>query len=182
MSTVTWAPTDITESSGLATSRSWDDAIYTMNDENGPVFCVNPTTGAGRGRFTLKGRTLVDPESLSCDLRGQIHVWDIGDNNADRGYVSLFVLGEPGPGQHGALACTKYRLQYPGGARNAETGIVWPSGLKQIISKQATSKLYSLPSTLRAGGDYMNQLSDTGTTLGANVSDAVVSSDGHWVF
>lgn len=171
----------ITESSSLAFSRIWADCLYTSNDEDGKFFVVRPSDGATIGTFKLKDTTLIDPESLFVDFAGALWVADIGWNDpGDRSDIRFYVLGEPGPGSKGEKARTKYRFQYPGGAyKNAEAFFALPDGRKFVITKDATGRLYQLPSTLKTGA--LNTLIDTGINMPANVTDASVTPDGKWL-
>ena len=171
----------ITESSSLAFSRIWPDCLYTANDEDGKLFVVRPSTGATLSTFRLKDRTLIDPESLFVDFAGALWVGDIGWNSpGDRSHIDVYSLGEPGPNSKGEKACTRYKLQYPGGAyKNAESFFALPDGRKFIITKAATGRLYQLPSTLRTGA--MNTLIDTGINMPTDVTDASVTPDGKWL-
>ena len=177
----TLADARITESSSLAFSRIWPDTLYTANDEDGKLFVVRPSTGATIGTFRLKNKTLIDTESLFVDFAGALWVGDIGWNDpGDRSHIVAYVLGEPGPSSKGEKACTKYKLQYPGGAyKNAEAFFALPDGRRFIITKEATGRLYQLPSTLQVGA--LNTLIDTGINMPANVTDATVTPDGLWL-
>lgn len=176
----TWDDSDITESSGLAYSRKWASLVYTMNDEPGPIFAVNTSTGATVGRRDIDG-SLSDPESLDIDLNGVLRLFDIGDNDATRDWVNMYVHGEPGPG-YGDLNWRKFKIKYPGGtSHNAETGVSWPNGKIDIVTKEATGKVMRLPKTLDSGG--FNTCTQVKSSSDLNfVSDAVTQKDGRWAF
>lgn len=186
MSTIHWTDSNITESSGLAYSRKWANIAYTNNDENGPIYVVDLTTGDTVGKLTVADRTMVDPESMSIDFKGGLWLADIGNNDPigdPRDDVRVYTRGEPGPGHYETKPFTRYILKYPSGTpHNAETFITWPDGKKQIISKVASGVVYQLPTTLKTGAtNTMTAVFGPDAALNL-VSDAVVSQDGRWVF
>jgi hypothetical protein len=173
----------IDESSGLAYSQLYYDLMYTINDEptTPHIFAIRPSTGDTIGTCSLDGVTPSDPEAISVDGFGQIWYADIGDNSAVRDWVNVYSRAEPGPGNRGDLAFRKYKLQYPGGARNAETFLTNPTNRdRYIISKQSTSRLYKLPSHLESGG-AMNDLELLSPTFGDEVTDGTFTPDGRFV-
>lgn len=179
--TVHFADSRITEASGLAASF-WTDRLFTLNDEpdDPNLFRINPNTGATTGTCSVAGASLVDPEAVELDKAGGLWLADIGDNDAERSNVSIYKRGDPGDGTHGPLGFTRYRFDYPGGPRNSETFIINPvTNERFIVSKQATSHLYKLPSSLSTSA--VNRLKDTGKTLGAYVADAAFTPDGKHV-
>lgn len=172
----------ITESSGLAASRKYP-ILWTINDEptKPQVFGVDIPSGKTKATFSLKGASITDPEAISLDRHDRLLYFDVGDNSSDRSYVRVYVLGEPIPNKnYGDLACTGYRLTYPGGPRNAEAGFVSPlTDVIYIISKEASSALYRLPSILRT--DRTNTLTLVDSSMGADVSDAAITPDGRFL-
>jgi hypothetical protein len=179
----TFQDSRITESSGLAASRRYPSVLWTQNDENKKphVYGVNSTTGKTVATFSLRNALITDPEAISVDHLDRFWYIDCGDNDENRPYIRAFVLGEPVPTKnHGDLPCTGYRLVYPGGARNAESFFVNPTnGYRYIITKQATSALYRLPTTLRT--DRNNTLVAVASSMGAFVSDAAITPDGRFL-
>jgi dipeptidyl aminopeptidase/acylaminoacyl peptidase len=179
---VAFTDSRISESSGLATSS--DPAVlWTLNDEPAKphAFGVNTGTGDTVATFSLAGASLHDPEAIFRDHLRRLWYFDTGDNDSDRPYVRVFVLGEPAPnGNHGDLGHTMYKLSYPGGARNAEAGFVQPTtNTAYIISKEASSKLYSLPAKIYT--DRVNPLTLVHSSMGADVSDASITPDGRFL-
>lgn len=180
----TFQDSRITESSGLAASRRYPSVLWTMNDENAKphVYGVNATSGKTVATFSLKSATIQDPEAICLDHHSRIWYADIGDNNPDRTYVRVFVLGEPAANKnHGDLAGTVYRLAYPGGtSRNAESFFVHPTtNVAYLITKEASSGLYRLPEKLRT--DRVNTLVLVDSSMGAEVADAAITPDGRFL-
>lgn len=173
----------IGEASGFARSITTPSILWTINDENTKpqVFGVDSASGKTVATFSWKKATITDPEAICVDPQGRLHYADIGDNSAARSKVQLLVRGEPGPGDHGNLTFTRYWLDYPGGARNAESFLINPvTGDRYIISKEGTSKLYKLPDVLQTG-KAVNRLTLVASTFGAEVSDAAFTPDGRFV-
>jgi hypothetical protein len=156
----------ITESSGLAFSKHWLDTCYTMNDEAGRLFTVQPSTGKTIGTFTLSGVTLKDPEAIRLNqATGKLWVGDIGDNTASRSSVAIYVLPEPGPGNH-TVTAAKFPIKYSDGPRNAEALLIDSStSTGFIISKESKAHVYQV--------DAANKIARRITIIGAAyVSDA----------
>lgn len=173
----------ISEASAFARSITTPSILWTINDENTKpqVFGVDSTTGKTEATFSWKGANITDPEAIEVDPDRRIWYADIGDNTSVRDKVRVFVRGEPGPGNHGGLTYTRYWLDYPGGARNAESFLINPiTGDRYVISKEGTSKLYKLPDVLKAG-TKVNRLELVASTFGANVADAAFTPDGRFV-
>lgn len=174
----------ITESSGLTASRRYPSVLWTINDENVKphVYGVNTTTGKTVATFSLRNALIQDPEAIARDSHDRLFYSDIGDNDSNRPYVRLFKLGEPVPNKsHGDLACTGYRLGYPGGtSRNAESFFVHPTtDVAYIITKETPSALYRLPAKLRT--DKTNTLVLVDSSMGDEVSDASITPDGRFL-
>lgn len=180
----TWQDSSLTESSGLAYSTKAANRAFTHNDENGPVHCVDLTTGKTLAKVSVKDRTLIDPESISIDANGVLWLADIGDNDATRDDVRVYTRGEFGPGDSGAKPWVRYILKYPGGtAHNAETFLINPvTGSKFIISKTSSGVVYKLPSSLKTGVTN-TMTADHGPDSALDmVADGVYSPDGRYIF
>lgn len=170
----------ITESSALAHSLNHSNAVYTCNDENTGIYLVSCTTGRTLGTFTLAGVTLHDPEALAMDRRGNLIIGDIGDNLAKRTNCALYMLPEPGIGNHGALHATRYMLRYPSGPVNAETLLVHPvTGDRFIVSKESgRGRLFKVP---RLVSGQANRLIDMQHPMPELVTDGTFTNSGRFV-
>jgi hypothetical protein len=178
-----WDDAAILEASGLARSSRSKSVVYVQGDEDSPTYGVNTSTTKTVSRIGVKGRTLVDPEDLDMDWVGNIWLWDIGDNAASRDSVWAYKIKEPDIGTYADLHWTGYELGYPGGtAHNAETGINWPDGRQQILSKEASGSVFDLPRDLsKTDLNPMKRSHGPDANL-SMVSGAVVQRDGRHVF
>lgn len=181
----TWKGSEITESSGLACSIKWANKnyAYVHNDEPGPLYVVNLATGNVVGSISISGVTLFDDEAIAIDPKRILWWGDIGDNNEVRDVIAVYTHAEPGPGNHGDKPWTRYLFQYPGGtAHNAEALIIWPNGIKQIVTKEAKGLVCQFPATLRSGSTR-NQLRIVAKDSRLDfVTDAVAQHDGRFAF
>jgi hypothetical protein len=172
----------IKESSTLAYSKKYPDVVYTLNDENGPIYMVNVTTGKVVGDFKLKGVTLVDPEALDVGSDGFVTLGDIGDNDLNHKEIAIYVFPEPKLAKRQTIVANKYRLAYKDGKkRNAESLIVNPiTNDKFIITKASPkSEIWKIPN--KPSETSVNKLTLVKTGLPVLVSDASFSRTGSHV-
>ncbi|HEU4874122.1 MAG TPA: hypothetical protein VFT44_13565, partial [Pyrinomonadaceae bacterium] len=142
----------ISESSGLAASRSTPGAYWTHNDSgDGPFIYAFDTRGDSLGVFRIAGAQARDWEDMAVGpgpQRGKsyLYIGDIGDNNDARAEIVVYRVPEPAlttatrkftkirPGT--TESAEAIRLRYPDGAHDAETLLVHPfSGHIYIITK-----------------------------------------------
>lgn len=177
----TWKDPNITEASGLACSRKSAAVIFTHNDEDGPVYAANSSTGVTVGKRGVKDHTLTDPEDIDLDILGYLWLADIGDNDANRSSVAVYKLKEFTSGFPGDVTWTRYVLRYPSGtAHNAETFMNRSDGKQFIISKVASGVVYQLPK-LTSGTNQMKAAHGPDSDL-AFVSGGVFQTDGQHSF
>jgi hypothetical protein len=145
--TVAFTITDdrITESSGL--TRDTDAGLYwTVNDsgDSGRVFALDQ---AGKVVGTVRFRAdPVDVEAVQY-ADNTLYVADIGDNNADRSFVTVYLISDPQPNNRRTL----YRsvdLVYPDGPHDAETLLVSDTGQLYLVTKGANGGIYQAPADL----------------------------------
>lgn len=175
-----WQFPELTEASGLAYSRKWASLAYVHNDEAGPLYAVDLSTGKKLGSASISGVTLVDPESVDIDLDGIVWRFDVGDNDENRSHVSAYSHREFGPNDIGSVGWIRYDFTYQGGPRNAETGICWPNGRIDIVDKRASGSVFEFTKH-RGSTATLKRRYGPSTDL-AFVSDAVASQDGKWAF
>lgn len=170
----------INEMSGMAASKKYasKNAGYVCNDENSPIFILNLKTGAVIGEFTLKGRTLVDPEWMFVDNCGFLWIGDTGNNALDRTTVYIYKLVEPSPKKHGALENTRYAVEYDDGKRNTECGYIDPiTQIPYLVSKDnGYGRVYALPKDLKTSG--VNVAKNTGKKGPELASDCTPTNSG----
>ncbi len=123
----------ITESSGLAVSRTHDDLAYTINDSGHDpiVYAVRISTGATVGATRLTA-DVTDPEALALH-DGTLWVADTGDNGAVREEVALLTLPEPGPGDR-TVTPERYRITLDSPA-DIEALLLDSEGVPQLVTK-----------------------------------------------
>lgn len=172
----------ITESSGLALSRTHDDLAYTINDSNNVpyVFAIRVSTGAVVGATRLEGGTFTDTEAMAIDADGTLWIADTGDNNGDRSDVALYSLREPGTGHHTATA-SRYPLTYDSGPQNVEALLVSPTtGKKLLVSKGLFGGFaFSLPDKLTP--DKPVEAVTLDVDVPGLITDGTFSTDGSYV-
>jgi sugar lactone lactonase YvrE len=170
----------ITESSGLALSRSHPDVAYTVNDSgHAPiVFAVSLSTGRTVGTATLAA-SLVDVEAIAVDPDGRIWVADIGDNRGTRDSVGLYVIDEFARGDV-QVTPKRYDVAYPDGPTDAEALAIHPvTGQGLIVAKSVGGAVYEVPAQLRERG--VNRLKARNAAAGPMVTDAAYAADGRHV-
>jgi len=142
----------LTESSGVAVSRTHTGVLWTHNDSgDGPYLYATDLRGGDRGFLRVSGAEAIDWEDMAlgpCPLRGTcLYLADTGDNLEVRPSVTVYAVPEPepptGPGDTlrttGAPAVL--RLRYPDGSHDVEA----------IYASPRDSALY-LVSKGRSGG------------------------------
>ncbi|HJR89248.1 MAG TPA: hypothetical protein VJ782_03705 [Aeromicrobium sp.] len=180
--TVRLADVRIDESSGLACSLRHPNLIYTVNDEDGPLFAIDMETGETVGTFSVADRKLRDPEALSMGPDAILWIADIGINRGRKKALALHALDEPGPGERGPLPATKYRITYPDDLRrDAEAFLVHPvTGDGFIITRERPGRLYGFRAG-RLDPERKNPLELIADGLPSDVTDACFTVDGRFV-
>ncbi len=143
---------EITESSGIASSKCQTDVYWTHNDSGDEafLFAIGPK-GEKLGTWRLPSATNYDWEDIAstreADGTCYIYIGDIGDNGTKRDSYSIYKIAEPRIVSAGAQTTKRSPLEtqrpeiikynYPDGAHNAETLIVDPkSGAIYIVTKR----------------------------------------------
>ncbi len=148
------------EISGLAASRHTAGVLWVHNDDGHARVHAVGADGADRGHVDIIDGVNVDWEDMTRipGPEGDILVLaDIGDNDAARSRVWLYLVDEPEPGDDGRFSGEVpvrnwISLQYPDGPRDAES-IAWdPLGQRLLIlSKRDTPpRLYALDGVVAA--------------------------------
>jgi len=142
----------ITESSGLAASRTTPGAYWTHNDSgDGPFIYAFDTRGYSLGIFRVTGAQAIDWEDMAAGPgpdanKSYLYLGDIGDNNEARDEVVVYRVAEPAltaatrsftkarPGS--TEPAEAIRLRYPDGKHDAEALLVHPAtGNIYIVNK-----------------------------------------------
>lgn len=149
----------IDEASGIGVGVRSPGMLYVQNDsgDSSRFFALNARTCATAAVVTVPHARNDDWEDLAVgpDPAGRPCVWlaDIGDNQADRSEVQVYRVPEPAidPSWRDrkvrANSPDVWRLHYPGGAVNAESFAVDPSGTGYVVTKDVfgRSTVYRLP-------------------------------------
>ncbi|MEW9520676.1 hypothetical protein [Streptomyces tubercidicus] len=149
----------ITESSGLAASRTHPGIYWTHNDsDDGPyVYAVDGKSGRTVARITLRG--IGDPrdvEAISVGPDGNLYVGDIGDNlGGSWNHVWIYRFPEPKRLRDTTVTATQFDVKYADGPRDAEAMMVHPkTGRVYLASKKqgGGGALYAGPQRLTTSG------------------------------
>src|SRR5439155_16361530 len=116
-----------------------------------------------------------------------LYLGDIGDNAALRPNIIVYRTDEPQSTTGATIPASNYavaKLQYPGGPHNAESLIVDPlTDDVYIITKEATSLIFSAPSTAFDNPAVTTSLTGQGIlgTPLAKATAADISPDGRHI-
>jgi hypothetical protein len=161
---------DVTESSGVAASRSNANIYWTHNDSgDGPFVYAFDATGESRGVFRVAGARARDWEDMAIGPgpeRGEsyLYIGDIGDNQKVRPEIVVYRVAEPKLSAaekssskdkpRTTASAEAIRLRYPDGKFDAETLLVHPTTgdlyiLTKVTLRNAT--VYEAPAPLTTG-------------------------------
>lgn len=202
-------PLPTEERSAAAVSAVAPDVFYTINDSghDADLFAID-STGANRGRWTIRGARNRDWEALAVGPCGAdaaartascVYVGDVGDNGKARTAIEIYRVKEPlgtAAGTRGSLHSTLLSARYPDGSHNVEAMYVAADGAIVLITKatgegggakSARARLYRIPAT--AWGDARGATATLVDSLpefdgGGRkrlVTDAARSSDGRYL-
>ncbi|MFF0478246.1 WD40 repeat domain-containing protein [Streptomyces sp. NPDC004284] len=163
----------ITESSGLAASRTHPGIYWTHNDQDAPlIYGVDSRTGKTVATLTMTGvGTPRDMEAIAVGPDGDIYVGDIGDNlDGSWDHVWIYRFPEPKELKDQTVRAKQYVVKYADGARNAEALMVHPK----------TGRVYIASKNQDGGGLYAGpeHLSSSGTNVFRRVDDVPWVTDG----
>ncbi len=154
---LTVANPGLNELSGLAGSTRRAAVLWALNDSGNAsqLFAIDKHTGADLGQITVRGVVNIDWEDLAAfSLHGQhwLLIADVGDNDAVRQLVHLWLVPEPQPDADGHYSgsvqpAADLAYVYPAGPRDAESVAVDVSaGQIIVISKRdRLPGVYQLP-------------------------------------
>lgn len=138
------------EASGIAASRLHDELFWAINDDGPAVLHALSPAGADLGRVLIDGARNRDWEDIAAfELAGTAYliVADIGDNDAEHEYLSLYVVEEPAMEADETELAWRIDFRYPDGARDAEALAVDPVARQVYVLSKRTlpAELYRLP-------------------------------------
>jgi DNA-binding beta-propeller fold protein YncE len=144
-------PTEIVESSSLVVSQTHDGLVYTANDSGGSatVYVLDAGTGELVGSTSIEGVDPIDIEAMTTGADGSLIVADIGDNDNERAYVTVYRIEQPGRGAH-TVTADAVRVTYSNGPHDAESAVYdVDTGRLFIVSKDGLpARVYRSPRDL----------------------------------
>lgn len=189
-----FADSRLTESSGVAVSRTHPGILWTHNDAGHPaVLFATDTLGAARGRWQVTGARSVDWEDIAigpCPRGECIYVGDVGDNRETRPRVMIYRFPEPDPTSGGGATARADTLSigYPDRPRDVEAMFVDPDGTIWLITKGRSTGIlaYRVPVEAWQRGGTVAEIVDTLPILhhlpsGRLVTGAAIAPDGRRV-
>ena len=181
------------EISGLVDSRTNANTFWVHNDSGDPArFFAMSYAGALLGTFSLDGAPLGDWEDIAMGPKAgggnYLYLGDIGDNDAERTFVTVYRTAEPQSTADATIPAESYtavHLQYPGGPRDAESMFIDPVDNELYVITKRTSPLqiYSAPTSVFENPGQTVMLTARGTVGGPFrwATGADISSDGRFV-
>ena len=153
------ASEDIDEASGLVSSRSNNNYLWTHNDSGGePIVYLMSKTGAEASQARLEGSQNTDWEDIAMgpgpdDAIQYLYVGDIGDNRATRNNLTIYRVAEPDlnvpniPSSQTLSNVEAINYVYSNGARDAESLMVDPltKDIYIVSKRESQVGLYVLP-------------------------------------
>ncbi|HSS67345.1 MAG TPA: hypothetical protein VLK34_02255 [Nocardioidaceae bacterium] len=131
-------PSKVDESSSLVVSQTHPGLVYTANDsgDSATVYVLDDQTGELVGSTSIEGVDPLDIEAMTPGGHGSLIVADIGDNDNQRPYVTVYRIDEPDVGTN-TVTAQAVRVTYANGPHNAEA-VVYNVGTGRlyIASKQ----------------------------------------------
>jgi hypothetical protein len=198
-------PHELTESSGLAVSRTQQGVVWSHNDSgDGPnLYAIDPS-GRLLAIIPVANADAIDWEDMAsgpCPAPFQaattstcLYVADSGDNDRVRKELTVYVIVEPSlaatDAKPRAVMAQSFRYRYPDQPDDCEAIAVLPNGDVIVVSKgrAGTIDFFGIPAVSVAGaltsGEILTaeHLGDTGIQptgrIGRLVTGAAVSPDG----
>jgi hypothetical protein len=138
------------EASGLASSGLADNLLWVINDGGPAAVHAIDHAGNNLGRVKIDNARNVDWEDLASfeyDGIAYLVVADIGDNEAKREHVTLYIIAEPVLGNDKVDIAWRVDFTYPHGPRDAESlAVDAVSGYFYVLSKRdIPALLYKVP-------------------------------------
>lgn len=171
----------ITESSGLAVSRTHEQLAYTVNDSghDAEVFAIDLRTGEVVGVTTVEA-TFRDVEALA--LRdGTLWIADLGDNRGERDDAALFAIDEPGP-TTATVSARRHPVALAGGPADVEALLAEPGTDRlHVVTKSMSMATLHAVSEADLAEDRVTVLEVERGGLPAMVTDGAWSPDGETI-
>jgi len=177
------------EASGLARSHRDDDVIWAINDDGPADLYAVGTQGEKLGKVRLSKANNRNWEDLAAFvLAGQAYllIADIGDNEAQRKDVTLYVVEEPRPDDDKVKIAWEIEFTYPEGPRDAEALAVDADGQRILVlsKRDIPARLYALPlrpdSDARITAEYLGTVDSLPQPSRRDINNALAQKNWHW--
>ena len=152
---------EVRESSGIAVGHVRESRLWTHNDRgNDAVLYGLDVTGEIHARVEIENAENVDWEDVdvgACPGGSCIYIGDIGDNDAEREYVSIYRILEPALDDVERMEAERLDLRYADGPVDAESIAVADDGSIIIMTKGRVGdvRYYQTPPAPTFGGPMM---------------------------
>lgn len=148
---------EIRECSGIIPCKTETNLFWTHTDGHHPVLFAINRSGKCVARFVISGAPVIDFEDIARDDKGHIFIGDIGNNDARRSLLAVYVVNEPDPKNSPAVipSLYSYRLTFADKPFDCESLFIYKE-YGYVISKvfnNAQAEIYRFP------------LSDTNKTI-----------------
>lgn len=185
------ANSQVTEASGLVASRKQSDVFWLHNDsgDSARVFALK-SDGSDLGVFNLTDASATDWEDIALGPgpdagSDYLYLADIGDNSAQRSFVTLYRVVEPtiGGGTQDLSGAEALEFEYPDGAHNAETLLSDPlTGDLIIVTKGLVSSgIYRAAAPHAVGRTTLAYEGDASGVMTQLVTGGDISPDGRYI-
>jgi hypothetical protein len=168
---------------GLAKSAQHNGIYWTANSTGGTarVFGID-SSGKVKAELSFTA-DLKDVEAVGVGHDGTIYLADIGDNEANRDMVEIYMIPEPAQLEDSDnVKYHQFDFTYPDGAHDAETLLIEP-GTDQLFIVTKTSKgaggIYAAPAAPSRGGT--NELTKLAAAPAGVITDGTFLPDGQHV-
>lgn len=187
-------PAALSETSGVATSRSYPGIFWIHNDSGSEpmVFAVD-STGTIRAGVRVEEAYNRDWEDIArgpCEPGSAddcLFIGEIGDNDARYPHVAVYRVPEPDPASDTVTAPADiFRFTYPEGARDAEGLFITEAGI-HVVSKGRSGaiELFRLappyPTAATSTLERVQELAPPPTSMTAQATAAAADPDGERV-
>jgi hypothetical protein len=178
---------DLVEASGLASSRTTPDVLWSHNDSRGTASLFAFTsTGQDLGSYDVPGAFALDWEDMSAGPGPTkdgafLYVGDIGDNFDIRGgLVTVYRVPDVDPSTlNGSFPeSTPLTYRYPEGTHNAEALFVDPIEPAMYLITKSREEAFVFKGSIEPASGPIDLDLVTTLFLGAEVSAADMSFDG----
>jgi len=184
--------TEATELSGLVASRRQAGVLWAHNDsgDSARLFAL-AADGKLRGEVAVSGAQNVDWEDIALGSgtggRDALFVADIGDNDAERPSVSVYLVREPaldGSAPQTSAAAKRITLRYPDRPHDAEALLVDPSGGELVLVTKSfggDASVYSAGKPRAGAVTRLRRVGRVPVSAGEAVTAGDVSADGRTI-